>query len=76
MKIYSINERLRDYLHYSLDKVIDKLIAENLLEKSRMIYFDVQKAFHDIDHVNVDEEVKIEKVHVPDGTMNETREYQ
>jgi hypothetical protein len=53
------NEKLRDYVHSVIDSILDKLIADGVLEYSGTIIIDIQHAFHDIDN-----NVQVEPVRV------------
>lgn len=45
------NEKIRECLHSSLDKVLDELIAKGLFEKSNTLFFSMQQARDIVDGV-------------------------
>lgn len=68
----SRNEKVREYMHVALDKVIDQLLHLGQLERAGLVYFDIQRAFHDVDEGTIPDKVTIEHVEAKQQWTNQT----
>jgi hypothetical protein len=69
------NNKVRDYLHKSLDVVVDEMIRRGVFDAARTLMFDIQQAFAVIDGlITPKEEIAYQRVQVGTVPMvNDTR---